>query len=292
MRYPKRLLFISAINITIINPLYAGEIFPETSDENIELLKSYKAPYEEFGELGFLVADNRLQYTIKQDILEHKRFDQIKKENNLLNILVDLSKNHWIALNKRDLTIAKNIAGEMESILTGKYGLRQFSFATELQYKIISLKYRCIEQIEMSLKNFNLNKDFSNDLYKRNNEELSTLYQLARDITNTPFFRTEVSYDFMKAYGIGINTNIVVPILEKGHKFIDTVFTKITQKYPVQKTLLEKAFSLKKQAYNAYLEHIYNNLNLIKYSKYKSVDRGQTSGTSRNTCMFNSVFFL
>lgn len=289
----KKFLLTILLSIPSINSEELNLIFPETSDENLLQMNSYKAPYEEFGEIGFFVADKRLHYTISRDILENERFDQINQEFNILNMLRDLSKNHWIALNKRELNIAKNISKEMKAILLGKYGIRQKSVPFELSQNIMALKYRCIEQIEMSL-----NEDLSlmhfetsNALYKQNSEEFCAMYQLGRQLTNTPFFRAEISYDFMKTYGITENSLEVVPILEEGHRFTNNVFSEIVKIHPQQIHILNMAYSLKKQSYNSYLDYIYRNLSRIKYSQYRSIDRGRTSGTSRNTCMFNSVFF-
>lgn len=289
----KKVLLTIALSIFQLKSEEISLIFPETSDENLHLMKTYKAPFEQFEEIGLFIADKRLHYTISQDLLENKHFDKIIQKDNILNMLETLSKNHWIALNKRDLTIAKNISKEMQDILLGKYGLRKISLPYDISQKIIALKYRCIEQIEMSSNEDLVISDIEkqDELFKQNKEEFCALYQLSHQLTNSPFFHSDISYDFMKSNGITANPRIVIPILEKGHKFSSTIFSEILKKYPNQNYLLETAYLLKKQSYNSYLDYVYHNLFEIKYSKYKSIDRGQTSGSNRNTCMFNSVFF-
>ncbi len=287
----RKILLGIVLSIPTLKSEEINLIFPETSDENLQLMESYQAPFEEFGEIGFFVADKRLHYTISRDILANGQFDRIRQEDNILGILRELSKNHWIALNKRELSIAKNISKEMKSILLGEYGLRQSSLPFEISQKIIALKYRCIEQIEMLLPELSFGHSGYEGLFRQNNEEFSAMYQLSRQLTNTPFFRSEISYNFMRSYGVTTNPQVVIPILEEGHRFSSNVFSEILKVYPQQNYLLQAAYSLKKQSYNSYLNYIYRNLFGVKYSKYRSIDRGQTSGTSRNTCMFNSVFF-
>lgn len=279
------------MSLSTINAEEKNVILPTTSEENIHLIAGYKSPSEEFGEIGFFVADKRLKYTISKDILERNKFDQIKPNANALNVLVELSKNCWIALNKRELNISRNIVTEIVKILKGEYGLHEYMVSIQEWQKITELKYRCIEQIEM----LSTNPVFSggnneSPLYQRNTEELKGLYELAHNFTNTPYFHSEMSYDFAQKYGVEENPNLVIPILDRKHKFANFITSQIFNKYPKQKTLLISAYALKKQAYTRYLEGVYNNLNKIKYSQYKSVDRGQTSGGHRNTCMFNSVF--
>ncbi len=287
----RKILLTVVLSMPTIKSEEVNLIFPETSDENLQLMQSYQAPFEEFGEVGFFAADKRLHYTISQDILANEQFDRIRQDDNILGILRELSKNHWIALNKREFSIAKNISKEMKTILLGKYGLRQTILPFETSQKIMALKYRCIEQIEMLLpEELSVMPSDSEGLFRQNAEEFSAMYQLCRQFTNTPFFRSDISYDFMRSYGVTTNPSVVIPILEEGHRFCDNVFSEILKAYPHQNYLLQTAYSLKKQSYNSYLNYIYRNLFGIKYSKYRSTDRGQTSGSSRSTCMFNSVF--
>lgn len=264
-------------------------IIPGGAIEGSESIETYQAPYQKFGEIGFFAEDRRLKYSIAEDLLDKTQY------TNFMDLIL-LSENHWIALNKRNLELATKISYKMNDIIWGKYGLNVANVNQAQKKKLTELKFRCLEQIEMSASQLNpINPNFNistSELYQRNFEECKCMYWLAKKLTNTPVFFQDASYDFGKIYGIAENPHVMIPILDRIHAVSEKVLDDCLEENPGQELLIKESYEIKKEGYSDYLKHIYQKLQTIKMSDYRAIDRGQNSGGHRNTCLFNSVFYL
>lgn len=288
--------FLSIIAVFISAPsLFSNEIFlPESEGIDEKLIAEYVAPYKKFKDIGFLMQDKRLQYSISQDLINREAFDEFKtaQKKSGLEMLILLSENHWIAVNNRDLKFAEKISKEIENIMLGKYGVKKVELDDIKNTKMTELKFRCVEQIEMSLRMnsefdpFSFTEKFENQgiLYE-NSKDFAYMYEIAMKLTNTPVFFQMVSYDIAKMEsrldsGIKINSD-----------FGNLILSEISEKYPDQKLKINNIINTKKTSFLEYLDFIYSTISTQKMSKYRAVDRGQTSSGHSNTCLFNSVLY-
>ena len=275
------------LSVSFVN-CYATVTIPGNLD-SIETIKSvissYRAPFEKHTDVGLLMTDPRLSY------------NDVNKAKTAIEKLVLLSDNHWIALNKRELTKAKVIAQEINNILLlGKYGFQTVNLNSTEKDKFYGCKFRCIEQIEMSTRTA-WNFDPVSFLGKSNQVEISKefacMYDLAKNFTNTPLFFQYITDSMIKS-GVSMekkSRKLFAGILNPRMNFANSVINLIKDRYPENIDTIETALRVKSIGYLSYINHITNLMKNIPENSYKAVDRGQTSAGHRNTCMFNSVFY-
>ncbi len=252
-------------------------------DNVTRVVSSYRAPFEKYWDSGLFMKDSKLQYR------------NAKSSENTLEKLERLSENHWISLNMRKLQNAKNIALEMKNIFkSGEYN--KFSISDKnASDKLLELKFRCCEQIEMSLRN-SPDFDIMSDIRDNINEsslEFACMYDIAMNITNTPLYFEYITYNMINSDMI-MNRgtrSIFQRILGPRMKLYDEIVSTLKNKYKTKVEFIENVLNIKKKSYMRYLNSLENVMKNTPYDLYRTCDRGQTSGGHYNTCMFNSVFY-
>ncbi|MDR1488147.1 MAG: hypothetical protein LBI26_00125 [Holosporales bacterium] len=283
-------------------------------------LKKYNNPFQKFFPVGLFANDPQLKYSMPEDVIKSGEFEKYKTEKTLPAIewLGLLSENFWIALNKRNLGYEKLISSEMENTLLGKYKLTEISLPKVTANKYYDLWFRSIEQIQL---NKRFSKDFIEptfapvstfeDLYLKNLKQCEVGYSLAKFITNTPLLSQMISYETVKDMDAGeiskedshdeevlkdrqqrSEIRLSQDKLKTSYSLFEGTLSKICSKYADHDSLTGTLLEISKNRYKTYLKTVYNMLQTIDMSKYRIVDKGQTSEGNCNTCMFNSIFYL
>ncbi len=255
--------------------------------------------YEKFG-IKEMFADNPdLSYTIPNGVLSSSQFAGYKDSLHIstYEYICLLSENHWIALNKRDIGLAKNIAVEIATAMHGKYGLYVFTSPDkQLLETITSNKFRWMEQAELSIGEQALGKsDTKTRISAENDKELVMYYNLAKYITNTPLFFQTVSYDDIDKVYDARYTSLLQTYktrLTKINEFCEHILNYISGQNSEALSFLKYLFDIKERSYRQYMQYVFDFLTTTQMNTYTCVDKGQTSGGHRNTCLFNSSFSL
>ncbi|MDR3224069.1 MAG: hypothetical protein LBT03_00560 [Holosporales bacterium] len=268
----------------------ATTIVPGIASQDLSNLENYDPPYKRQNTIGFITNDRRPQ-TITANLNVSATCPPVEK-------LCISSENHWIALWRRDLKSASSIANEMARILLGRDRIYAVMLEAPIASKYRELKFRCIEQIAISnwgTRSFNLRSFASTgqpaDLYRRNFEEFESLYYLAQMVTCAPILFQIVSYDILTSQNLAIaNRAEVERALGQEVALANSLIEVVITKHPANRDLITATYSAKKNSFARYIQHIYAVLQAEDMRNYLAVDRGQSSGSHRNTCMFNSIF--
>ncbi|MDR0695559.1 MAG: hypothetical protein LBF56_02190 [Holosporales bacterium] len=276
-------------------------IIPGDSSEDIVTLNDYKAPYEKFAGTGCFTMSSKLGYSISRaDVENWKQSDFTSAGGrSTIKILELLSDNHWIALNKRELVFAKQIAVVMKRILLGACGVSSVSLDSKTAANWREFRFRCIEQIEMSdrqpskFDTLSITEEFatSPELLQRNAREFAAQHELSMRLTNTPLFVQTISKEMLFCGLPVTNANVVKRILLRIDGFAEEILRGFILKYPGEADLIGRAYVQKKLAFMRFLQHRWYLLNSTPMSRYQAVEKGQTSGSHRGTCVFNSLFY-
>jgi hypothetical protein len=274
-------------------------LIPGDSAQDDGAISNYKAPYEKFAWVGRF-RPGGIKYTIDRDVVEDWKQSDFMTTNgkNLLELLVLLSDNHWIALNKRCLEFAKKIANIMKGVLVGRCGVSSVLVSNEIAQKWSKLRFRCVEQIEMSTRQspkFDPSSladglTVNSAILKRNIRDLAALYALSMNLTNTPILFQTVSSQMVSEGLPVLNQYAVGPILRQNDLLAEKIMSKCVQKYPDQEWLIKSTYAIKQRSYAEYLQYEYILLHTSPMANCKVEDKGQNSDSHSNTCMFNSVF--
>ncbi|MDR0942100.1 MAG: hypothetical protein LBM19_00585 [Holosporales bacterium] len=267
-------------------------IIPGQLEQNMTAIEDYVAPFEKFGEVGFLTNDRRLKYSIKSSLTNVSATP--------LEWLRALSDNHWIALNKRDLTFAKEISLEMGQVLLGKYGVCSVYLSQGLADKFSELRFRCVEQIAFSFwdcPDFDvktLAKGIAvDDVSLMNLALFESMYELASKVTCSPLLFQAASYNMLQSRALPVaNRHLIEPLLLENMELIERILETIAAKYPSHRDTIFRTYDMKKAVYARYLQHVYNMLGVVETSDCRIVDKGETSDGHSGACMFNSCFSL
>lgn len=218
-----------------------------------------------------------------------------KNPGNLLQ-LAQFSTDCYTALRDRDFGLAKKNAEVMIDILSGKYGLQVIKVPKKEKQKIDEITYRSVEQIaslfvSTDFRFKNLSPQSMEVLGKKNEDELNCILTVAQYFSTTPYCFQEISYDYSQIYGISENRYIMEPLLKERHSMNEQILDYCKSKYPDHIKTIDNVYLYKKHSLRDYLTYLYKNLGTKKMLECKAIDRGQTSGGHRNTCLFNSVFY-
>ncbi|MDR2458592.1 MAG: hypothetical protein LBD43_00650 [Holosporales bacterium] len=124
-----------------------------------------------------------------------------------------------------------------------------------------------------------------------NMRTISAMHELAMYMTSTPIW-TQVETYRMCASGEAIipNQGIVLPEIQEQWDLLQTFATDLIGRFQELEHTIRGAIRAKERGYREYLAYVRTYTQHTPMSHFKAVDRGQTSGNSRNTCMFNSLF--
>ncbi|MDR2667172.1 MAG: hypothetical protein LBB34_03635 [Holosporales bacterium] len=284
----------AALDMCTASPL----IIPGDSSQDLAPIVDYVAPYIKFSPSGLFVQDTRLrlQYSLSDDGTLKSNIHGTNRDSSTIELLVNLSDNHWIALNKRELPLAKCIAKKMEEIILGRAGLYETAVSDELAEKLNEFVFRCVEQISLSVgprecSQFLKTLTFSQDeLSQRNALKYMAMLQLATNVTNTPLFFQSVSLDFLLNHDVGPEASVMFPQLEKASRTVESLVSRCIETYQNERSSIIALIARAKAKYSTFLAHLFNVMKATDMADYRSVDQGQTSDGHVNTCMFNSVF--
>jgi hypothetical protein len=125
----------------------------------------------------------------------------------------------------------------------------------------------------------------------RNMRTLSALHELAMYMTSTPIWSQVVTYRMCADREATIpNQGLVLSKIQEQWDLLQSFTTDLVDRYPNLEDIIRGAIRAKDRSYRAYLAHVRAYVQRTPMTQFVAVDRGQTSGSSRNTCMFNSLF--
>ncbi|MDR3031405.1 MAG: hypothetical protein LBU35_03415 [Holosporales bacterium] len=263
----------------------------EDIEQIFELIEGYTPSYLKYEGVGYFMNDEGLYYTIPKEVITSKSFERYKLINGktALGMLLELSENQWIALNKRELKNAAILAEEMKQISLGKFGLRTIKIPSEkIHRNLMEIKLRTISQIDMLNIKSDANIPIESLTARENYREFNAIFSVVSHYTNTPLLSQSVSKD-IRGETIPKEERIILDGVEQT---VNHIVSQIKGDYADKGSLIDEVIEIKKAAYKRYLNYVYAIMRIEDIRQYRMVDKGQTSDGHWNTCLFNSTLYL
>jgi hypothetical protein len=125
----------------------------------------------------------------------------------------------------------------------------------------------------------------------RNKRTINVLHELAMYMTSTPIWSQVVTYRMCADGEATIpNQALVLSRIQEQWDLLQTFTLDLVGRYPELEDIIVGAIRAKNNSYREFLRHVRAYIQATPIAQFRAVDRGQTSGSSRNTCMFNSLF--
>jgi hypothetical protein len=83
---------------------------------------------------------------------------------------------------------------------------------------------------------------------------------------------------------------LVLSRIQEQWDLLQSFVANLTGRYPELEEIIRGAVRAKERSYMGFLRRVRECTQRTPMAHFRAVDRGQTSGSSRNTCMFNSLF--